>query len=191
MKRLLLIFIAFSLLYGCSDKNEPVIEEDISKKISEEYNVSVANPFKSITAGEILELFEGGTGAVFIGNPNDDASTEFAQYLIKSAGSQNVKTIYYIELDELKNDKDYKGVLSELIGCKKYEKDEIIAPLALFIEAGDIVGIEDGRELLSIKQVDSDNTDKESIATYNKNVELVLDNRMKCVSEMVCNKYCE
>ena len=191
MKRILLFFIAFSLLCGCSSKNESTTEEDISKKISEEYSVSIANPFKPITAERILELFESGTGAVFIGIPNDKSSSEFAQYLMRSADSQNVKTIYYIELNELKNDKNYKGILSELIGCKKYEKDDIIAPLALFIEEGDIVGIEDGKELLSVKQVNTNNTDKENATTYNKNVELILDNRMKCVTEFVCNKYCE
>lgn len=191
MKRILLLFIAFSLLCGCSNKNESTTEEDISKKISEEYSVSITNPFKPITAEGILELFEDGTGAVFIGVPNDKSSSEFAQYLTRSADGQNVKTIYYIELNELKNDKNYKKVLSELIGCEKYEKDDIVAPLALFIEKGDVVGIEDGKELLSVKQVDANNTDKENATTYNKNVELILDNRMKCVTEFVCNKYCE
>ncbi len=154
IKSALTIFLFFSLvlvgMYFFSKGNSKNIPNDEevpdSVKFSKEYpGVGENNVFEYKTIEEIIEIFESGTGVVYLGFPECPWCQRYVIYLNEVANDVGLKNIYYFNIlqDRKDNTEGYRTLLSLLDGYLLNDDDgnpRIFVPDISVVVNGEIVG---------------------------------------------------
>lgn len=115
-------------------------------RFSEDYPlVDQNNRFKYATPAEILEIFEQGSGIIFLGFPGCPWCQQFAPILDRAAKQHGIPVIYYLNTRETKQDSEaeYQEIFKKLQPHLK--KDEagnprLYVPDISAVHKGEIVG---------------------------------------------------
>ena len=73
-----------------------------------EISISDNNPMKSISIEDLLELLKSGTGIVYFGRPTCPWCRNAVPVLLEVAKEEKLDTIYYFDMDTIKNDWEFK-----------------------------------------------------------------------------------
>lgn len=177
MKKYFLIFLITIFFVGCSsikiEKEENVMDGIVFKTEFENFNqvntvlsINKENPFKYLTISNV-DTFFSGTGILFLGYPTSDVSRGVVELLLDFAKRENLKDIYYCNLENHRDSYKVKdGVLEKekdgsslYISLLKYlnsyvkpyritfeEKDysvgvnRLYGPSIVFVKDGKIIG---------------------------------------------------
>lgn len=120
-------------------------ETDATRFAKEYSTVSRDNVFVYRTGEEILDIFEHGTGVVFLGFPSCPWCQAFAGYLSEVANEKGLDVIYYfnIEKDRAGNTELYQKLVDFLADYLQYDdegKERIYVPNVTFVSDGGIIG---------------------------------------------------
>lgn len=154
IKSALTIFLFFSLVlvgmyfFSKGNSNNVPNEEEVpdSVKFSKEYpGVGENNVFEYKTIEEIIEIFESGTGVVYLGFPECPWCQRYVIYLNEVAKDVGLKNIYYFNIlqDRKDNSEGYRTLLSLLDGYLLNDDDgnpRIFVPDISVVVNGEIVG---------------------------------------------------
>lgn len=143
MKKVVVFIVALILMgsTGCSVKK--VEELTDAEKFAREFNVSDNNPFIYVNFEDILNVFENGSGIVFLADSDYEGSLKAAKYLLKVAKENEISNIYYYNPKKIeeKNSKKYKKLLIEIKSDLEQEEAEfnLILPDVYSIKDGEII----------------------------------------------------
>lgn len=124
------------------------VKENITdgEKFYRQYNqVPVDNVFKYTTAKEAIELFKADQAVIFFGFEECKWCQSYAPMLNEYAKSNNIKTIYYVDIkeDRANNSKEYQDLvtlLSSYLSSDDNGNKRIYVPDVYFVQDGKIVG---------------------------------------------------
>jgi len=117
-----------------------------SVKFSKEYTqVGEENIFEYKTIDEIVKIFEGGTGVVYLGFPECPWCQRYVVYLNEVARENGIETIYYTNIlkDRKDNTEGYQKLVSLLDGLLLNDNEgnpRIFVPDISVVVNGEIVG---------------------------------------------------
>ena len=72
-------------------------------------NINEDNPMVYKTAKEILEVLKNEDAFVFFGYPNDPYCRNAIEILLKAAKEKNIKTIYYVDILNIRDNYEFNG----------------------------------------------------------------------------------
>lgn len=141
------LLLLLGAMYLYSKRNE-ARENDISdsERFSEEYSeVPEDNMFVYADIDEIVDVFERGTGVVYLGFPECPWCQRYVRYLYEVAKEKGVEEIYYFNVrnDRTENSEGYQKLVSELDGFLSFDDEgnpRIYVPDVSFVVSGKIVG---------------------------------------------------
>lgn len=125
--------------YESSNQNDAL-------KFSEEYHlVEKNNRFKYSTANQILDIFDKGSGIIFLGFPSCPWCQQIAPMLDKAAKESRTPVIYYLNIHDLRqsNDKNYEELVNRLrpyLRTNESGEPKIYVPDITAVHQGKIVG---------------------------------------------------
>lgn len=137
----------FALSSNTSPKNEAVQSSMAdAEKFAKEYpNVSTNNQFVYATGDEVVSIFEGGSGLVFLGFTECPWCQQLAPIVDEAAKSEGLEKIYYLNIKKARSDNDetYKKLVASL--SEYLDKDEngnprIFVPDVTAVREGVVVG---------------------------------------------------
>ncbi len=117
-----------------------------AEKFSSEYKlVDKDNRFKYATASQVLEIFEKGSGIVFLGFPSCPWCQQLAPLVDKAAKESNIPVIYYLNIRDLhqNNDSNYQAIIKKLAPHLKQDESgspRVYVPDVSALHKGEIVG---------------------------------------------------
>lgn len=136
MKKLVVLFILLIISFcisGCSIKKTAELSD--AEKFANEYSVSNKNSFYYATIDEVLELFEGKSGILFLG----DSDCEWSNYGVKALNNvlekNEIEKVYYFnpKISKSKKSKKY----DELCNFLKIEDSSL--PTLYYISEGRVI----------------------------------------------------
>ena len=102
MKKAVFIIICLIILTtGCSVKKVNKLTDQ--EKFANEFGISEKNKFVYSNINQILDIFNKGTGIIFLGNSDDESSLEAGKILYQASKSTNIDRIYYYNPQKLEN----------------------------------------------------------------------------------------
>lgn len=146
MKKLVFCLAIVFILTGCSIEK---IKNDNDKEtidFSKEYNINYNNRFVKASVLDVLDIFEGGTGIVYLGTPESNFCLEVIKILDEISIEYDVNKIYYLDIEKLKRDnlEDYNKIYKKVKNYLEY-KDEnnkalLYLPDVYFVKNGKVIG---------------------------------------------------
>ncbi len=119
---------------------------DAAKKFRQEYaGVDADNRFVYASSQEVVELFESGTGLVFLGFEECPWCQQLAPIVDDAAEVEGLEKIYYVDIRQARNDNDefYQrlvGYLDEYLQKDDEGQPRIYVPDVTALRDGEIVG---------------------------------------------------
>src|SRR5574344_565399 len=153
MKKLIRIFIylfLFSLVIGCfiylgkkDFGNKPINYTDAEKFSMEYPNVGTNNVFNYINSSEVLNIFDHGSGIIYMGFASNEWSQYYVKYLNEVVKDSNIKEIYYYDLlkDRTKQNKNYQKIekyLADYLDNTDDNKKYLFTPALMVVKEGKI-----------------------------------------------------
>lgn len=166
---------------GCSVKK--VEELTDAEKFAREFNVSENNPFIYADFDDILNVFENGSGIIFLADSDYEGSLKAAKYLLKAAKENEILNIYYYNPKKIeeKNPKKYKKLYDEIKSDLEKEEEEftLILPTVYSLKDGKIINYSNyfaneeelSEEYLTKKKVKEIKNKYKDILTYKEYIE--------------------
>jgi len=141
----LILGLALALAYINSDQNDRPVDssESDSDRFSREYpRVRGNNRFVYATNDEVISIFGGGTGVVFLGFPECPWCQAIVEYIDQAAADEGIERVYYLNIRQERQDNTpvYRQLLSYL---EPYLEPDDSGELKLLVP--DITAIKDGR----------------------------------------------
>ena len=130
---------------GDEDKKEERVISD-SIRFSEEYSeVADNNVFVYRDINQIKNIFENGTGVVYLGFPECPWCQRYVKYLDEVAKEKGVEKIFYFNIrqDRTDNSDEYQTLVSELGEYLSHDDEgnpRIYVPDISFVVAGEVIG---------------------------------------------------
>ena len=150
--RAVIYFILFTFLIGAfiylrkkDFKNNNLPDNE---RFAIEYNISNNNHFKYVYGSKALDIIKNKTGIVYLGFSSNDWSKYYIKYLNEVLNDNNIKTIYYYNLqkDRIKYTKYYRE-LENILSDYLYKLDtgvvRLSTPALVFVKNGKIVYFDD------------------------------------------------
>lgn len=129
---------------------------------------------------QILALFSGGTGVVYLGTSDDQQSRKIVPILLSTANMVGLETIYYYDVKQKNQSKD----LEQLFSLLSSSETNMIYPTVLFIKEGTLL-----KSILGMnQQIFDPNLSKEE--EEKKLVELYSTSMHELLGD-VCDQNCE
>ncbi len=130
MKKYLFLGIIFILLTGCRKTDSIIFKEDYESlnNVSNYVNVSIPsdNPFIPITDSKlVLKIKNKDDMVIFFGSSKSNDSRSLVGELIKVAGNLNIKEIYYLDLEnirDLKEKNEEGNIITSTPGSDSYNE---------------------------------------------------------------------
>ncbi len=130
MKKYLFLGIIFILLTGCRKTDSIIFKEDYESlnNVSNYVNVSIPsdNPFIPITDSKlVLKIKNKDDMVIFFGSSKSNDSRSLVGELIKVAGNLNIKEIYYLDLEnirDLKEKNEEGNIITSMPGSDSYNE---------------------------------------------------------------------
>lgn len=119
-----------------------------NERFAIEYNITNNNHFKYVFGSQALDVIKNKTGIVYIGFSSNDWSRYYIKYLNEVLNENNIKQVYYYNLqkDRVKNTKYYRE-LESILSDYLYELDtgvvRLSTPALVFVKNGKIVYFDD------------------------------------------------
>jgi hypothetical protein len=164
MKKIVILFILCLLLSGCSIKKTEELSS--AEKFANEYSIDVNNPFEYINYEEIVELFDNGSGILFLGNSDCEWCIENAKILYEVILDSEIDLVYYFNPNSL-SEKKYNNLIKIVDNKYSDDFDKINLPSLFVIKNGKVIGYSD----YSLEDYD-DYSDKKAILK-NKYIKLI------------------
>lgn len=156
MKKIVILLLICILFSGCSIRKTDELTN--SQKFDNEYAVGENNSFTYVSMDELEDLFESGTGLLFLGNSDCEWCIKSVTMLNKLINEEEIEEVFYFNPSK-DNDKVLYLINEEI---ENIEISSIKMPSLYVIVDGVIVDYEDS----SLESVDEDN-DKE-VKKYEK-----------------------
>ncbi|MBQ2640304.1 MAG: hypothetical protein IJF92_06070 [Bacilli bacterium] len=146
MKKVVVLFISILIILvvsGCEVKKAEKVTD--SEKFAAEYSVSDNNPYEYSNIDEILKIFDGGTGIVFLADSDCEWCSATAKVFTDALNYKNVSKVYYYNPKKIrdKNTKSYKKLVSILKDYLQTDEDNnpyLYLPDIYFVKNGKIIG---------------------------------------------------
>ena len=149
----IIYFVLFSILIGAfiylgekDFKNETVLTDQ--ERFAQEYEIDKDNVFEYIYAKSVIDILNNKTGIIFLGFSSNDWSKYYVKYLNEVIKENNVKKVYYYDLqkDRTKNNKYYRQIETKLSDYL-YELDtgvvRLSTPALIIVKNGNIMYFDD------------------------------------------------
>lgn len=88
-----LLLISLLLITGCSIKKTDELTD--AEQFANEYSTELDNPFVYIDLEQLEELFDNGTGILFLGNSDDEWCSESVSILANIFEENDIEQVYY------------------------------------------------------------------------------------------------
>ena len=149
--RYAIYLVLFSILFGIfiylgkKDFGNDYKKYTDAQRINFEYNeIPSDNMFKYVYATDVLELFDNGTGIIYMGFSSNEWSKYYMKYLYQVLSEHNIKEAYYYDLqkDRSRYTKNYVKIEKELNNFITRFDDNttrITTPLLVIIKEGKII----------------------------------------------------
>ena len=178
---ILLISIGGALLiYSHFDKIRS--KEEISNRFNKEYNINNENNnfvYKNID--EVLDLFEGETGIVFLCTPTSKWCQKYAYYLNEIfVENKYIDDVYYLDISKERslNSIKYQRLLTHL-DSYLYKDDQDISKINMpdlsFIKDGEVVAHDNETSLIPSDVKDNEYWNKNQIKNFKNKINSYLE----------------